>query len=523
MSSIYNNYFLSNKVKVFPCAYRNSTYDASARLNTEYNFTHLPHMVDKASYIIKFDNDELICVIQGYYFEIKLGEDDFTKLNYDEKTKKYKYLNICVASPSSSDSANFIEGPHLCSWTSNNIEAGLDLIQATSSSSSVYVFTGLQISEPTKENPSGNLSREGYQCYALKLDDSAKLPIMANKIENSAGTGKPISQEFTTETLSTTTSISTPSLNAKSLIVKDNNDSTILEAHSSGITANRAVQINSSLTSTSLDVINGSTQILKAWNEKVIIHKPTTITGTNSNLTVDGTGEFGGKLTVTTGGASIIGTTILKGKVDITGKTTIGAAGAKTEIENGTIKTSKITIEKASNTGSLVIDKKQDNIIEIKDKSNTPIFSVNTDSGVTYAKQINADNINATVEGTIDKAVNVTTSIAGTPITDIFGSTSNKIDRLKLRIIEPDTDATWDSGADQSVKIILKKDTDPVKTKAVSFFLAKGDTATVVKADEFIGVAETAQAFYFPATIRLHGDVAKQKVNMDETYKLRLG
>ena len=37
MSSIYNNYFLSDKIKVFPCAYRNSTYDATARLNTEYN------------------------------------------------------------------------------------------------------------------------------------------------------------------------------------------------------------------------------------------------------------------------------------------------------------------------------------------------------------------------------------------------------------------------------------------------------------------------------------------------------
>ena len=41
----------------------------------------------------------------------------------------------------------------------------------------------------------------------------------------------------------------------------------------------------------------------------------------------------------------------------------------------------------------------------------------------------------------------------------------------------------------------------------MSFFLAKGDTATVVKADEFIGVAETAQAFNFPATISLSGDV----------------
>ena len=39
----------------------------------------------------------------------------------------------------------------------------------------------------------------GYQCYALKLDDSAKLPISASKIENSVGV--PISTSFTTGAL----------------------------------------------------------------------------------------------------------------------------------------------------------------------------------------------------------------------------------------------------------------------------------------------------------------------------------
>ncbi|MDY2737105.1 hypothetical protein [Intestinibacter sp.] len=351
------------------------------------------------------------------------------------------------------------------------------------------------------------MSKEGYQCYALKLDDSAMLPIMASKIEDSAedNAGVPISSKFTTGTLSATTSISTPELTvAGGKFTVD----------SSSITANVPVTINNTL-----DVKPVTTSVLTVASEKVTINKPTDITGTteikksssgatDGNLTVAGTGKFGGKLTVTTGGADITGATILKGTVDITGKTTIGSGDTKTEIENDAIKTSKITIEKASNTGSLVIDKTEENnhIIEIKDKSNTTIFSVNTESGETFAKKINA-----TVEGTSDNAINaqnVTDTIKGTNITAIFGSTSNKIDRLKLRRIEPDTDATWVPGADQSVKIILKKDTDPAKTKAVSFFLAKGDTATVVEADEFIGVAETAQAFNFPATIQLSGDVA---------------
>lgn len=533
-SSIYtsgnNVYFYSDRVKVFPCAYRNNKYDATARLNTEYNFTHLPHMVDKASYIIEFTEEKLICVIQGYYFEIELGTNDSGISDYSILYNTNKYLNICVASPSitSTPGTNFIESPHLCSWDKlSSIEGTLDIEQIGGT-----FFAGLKIGDGVLSNGAG------YQCYALKLDDSAKLPIMANKIENiiknnegvENGTGKPINQEFTTEILSATTSISTPELRVAS-------DKLI--ANSDNIIAKVPVIINSAL-----DVKTGDASVLTAGSTEVTINKPTTINGgitvtgtgsfggkltvskdgaditgdtqikkssskaTDGNLTVAGTGKFGGKLTVTTGGADITGATILKGTVDITGKTTIGSGDTKTEIENDAIKTSKITIEKASNTGSLVIDKTEENnhIIEIKDKSNTTIFSVNTESGETFAKKINA-----TVEGTSANAINaknVTDTIKGTNITDIFGSTSNKIDRLKLRRIEPDTDATWVPGADQSVKIILKKDTDPVKTKAVSFFLAKGDTATVVEADEFIGVAETAQAFNFPATIQLSGDVA---------------
>lgn len=476
MSSIYTSgndkYFYSNKIKVFPCAYRSVTYDATARLNTEYNFTHLPHMVDKASYIIKFDDEELICVIQGYYFEIELGTDELG--TNDSTTLQNKYLNICAASP---NGAGSIESPHLCSWESINIEDTLDITKGSNT-----FFAGLKISSGEA------LSKNTYQCYALKLDDSAKLPISANKIENIVknsygvenGTGKPISQEFTTGALDVKTG-----------------DTSILKAENTE-EAGKKVTIEASTNITGTTTIKGTTEI-----------KNSSGTATDGNLTVAGKGGFSNKLTVYSGGATITGYTNINGTTDIKGKTIIGTGTNKTEIDKDTITTSKIIASKiiADNlvAGNLVINKNADHILEIKDKSNTPIFSVNTDSGITYAKQINADNINATVEGTIDKAVNVTTSIAGTPITDIFGSTSNKIDRLKLRIIEPDTDATWDSGADQSVKIILKKDTDPVK--AVSFFLAKGGTATVVKADEFIGVAETAQAFDFPATISLYGDV----------------
>ena len=279
MSSIYTSsndkYFYSNKIKVFPCAYRNNTYDATARLNTEYNFTHLPHMVDKASYIIKFNDipenettTKLICVIQGYYFEIELGTGDYAALTD-------KYLNICVASPKPPEGTYFIEGPHLCSWdSSDSVEATLD---GKPEGSDYYIFKGLKISSGEA------LSKDTYKCYALKLSASAKLPIMANKIENSVGTGKPISQEFTTETLSATTIISTPDLR----VASDK-----LTVNSGKITAKVPVTINNTL-----EVKTGNTSVLKAGSEKVTINKPTEIKGANGNLIVAGTGSFGGKLT----------------------------------------------------------------------------------------------------------------------------------------------------------------------------------------------------------------------------------
>ena len=149
-SSIYtsgnNVYFYSDRVKVFPCAYRNNKYDATARLNTEYNFTHLPHMVDKASYIIEFTEEKLICVIQGYYFEIELGDSDSE--NKDSDKLENKYLNICVASP---NGAGSIEGPHLCSWDGlSGIEGTLDIEQIGGT-----FFAGLKIGDGVLSNGAG--------------------------------------------------------------------------------------------------------------------------------------------------------------------------------------------------------------------------------------------------------------------------------------------------------------------------------------------------------------------------------
>lgn len=506
MSSLFNaNYFLSEKIKVFPCAYRNSTYDATARLNTEYNFIHLPHIVDKPSYIIKFDTEELICVIQGYYFEIVLDAGDYNTLyNNSTDINKDTYLNIRVASPNSSNSTDFIEGPHLCRWKisaadSIDIESLLDAEQATSDGNSTYLFGGLKIT--TKEPADATKDDDGanYTYYALKLDASAKLPISTNKIENNAGI--PISSEFTTGTLSATTSTNTQSLNVASnkLIV-----------NSSSITANVPMTINSTL-----DIKTGDTSILKAESTKVAINKPTTIIGATTikgttkienssstandgNLTVSGTGNFGGKLAVSSGGASINGSTT------ITGKTTIGTDTNKTEIAQDTVTTSKITV------GSLVINKNTDHILTIKNKTdNEAIFYVDIESGETYAKKIKAE-----VEGTSANAVNatnVTTSIGNTSIKSIFETNG--------LVVQKASSLTAASSTASVGNIIITGNTTdtvdaliPAKTKGRTYNIgSSAKTFDNIYATTFhgslAGNASTANSFSSGTTVELTGNI----------------
>lgn len=208
------------------------------------------------------------------------------------------------------------------------------------------------------------------------------LPIMANKIENSAGTGKPISQEFTTETLSATTSISTPSLNVAS---------SMLAADSTSVTADVPVTINNTL-----DVKPGDTSVLTANSSQVTINKPTNITGTtgikgniqiskssseatDGNLTVAGTGSFGDKLTVSSNGASITGETTVSGNLIN---------------KNGTFKANKITVNYGDGSSGykVELDSNSNNIISVfgnrpKDEGGVDtygkIFSVDVTNGET--------------------------------------------------------------------------------------------------------------------------------------------
>ena len=95
-------YFASDKIKVFPCAYRGVEYDPEARSMTEYGLTHLYGTPSKSqeSFIVSWDNPGaenkglLKCVIGGYYFEISDAKiADFT----DGKTLCIKTAEIPAA------------------------------------------------------------------------------------------------------------------------------------------------------------------------------------------------------------------------------------------------------------------------------------------------------------------------------------------------------------------------------------------------------------------------------------------
>ena len=90
------NYFKSTDVKIFPCAYRgqnasNEPINPEASSFTEYNFTNIysKQGEKKESFIISYTENELKCVIGGYYFEI-------TNFNTYEKSN-YQYLAIKIA------------------------------------------------------------------------------------------------------------------------------------------------------------------------------------------------------------------------------------------------------------------------------------------------------------------------------------------------------------------------------------------------------------------------------------------
>lgn len=72
-------YFKSDKVRVFPSAYRgtdtnNKMYNPESRLQTEFNTTLKKYLVDTDGFVIEYKDNHVKFVLKGYYFDIDISD-----------------------------------------------------------------------------------------------------------------------------------------------------------------------------------------------------------------------------------------------------------------------------------------------------------------------------------------------------------------------------------------------------------------------------------------------------------------
>lgn len=72
-------YFKSDKVRVFPSAYRgtdtnNKMYNPESRLQTEFNTTLKKYLVDTDGFVIEYKDNHIKFVLKGYYFDIDISD-----------------------------------------------------------------------------------------------------------------------------------------------------------------------------------------------------------------------------------------------------------------------------------------------------------------------------------------------------------------------------------------------------------------------------------------------------------------
>lgn len=104
------NFFKSEDVKVFPCAYRGTDsqgnyFNPESIIQSEFNFVNSPNRHWKGSYVISYTNNILKVVINGYYFEISNISPDSDYL----KSISDLYLGIQVANAAINGTSNQTE------------------------------------------------------------------------------------------------------------------------------------------------------------------------------------------------------------------------------------------------------------------------------------------------------------------------------------------------------------------------------------------------------------------------------
>ena len=419
------NYFKITDVKIFPCAYRGQNINPEASSFTEYNFTNIysKQGEKKESFIISYTENELKCVIGGYYFEI-------TNFNRYEKSD-YKYLAIKIANK---ELVPF-EGtaPTVLDDTTNNIFLGVagggTLEELSGCSASLQIFDSY-------EETMGDSKVTKYKlCESSKrLEDI----IGAGKGKYSIGSYYTDNDQLLLNTTSGKHSIAfgekVTAKNDYAIILGDKLESSaanqvilgtgIVENLNKVTTADQEATIQVFKNGVSIykldnngnEIISGNikTNGIKETADNVVVKKPTEITKT---LNVAEKITAGSELEVT-------GQTVLKGKlsvdneVEINDALTITKSGAETTINKDGIKTKKsiVAADKIISEGDLNVERSATVKGQIT-AANVVLNGTNVDYLVADGNKLDKDG-NLTIAGDIDsKKLKVETTDGATKIT----------------------------------------------------------------------------------------------------------
>lgn len=283
-------YVKSSKIKMFPSSWRRKEYNPEANLNTEENLTNISRRISAQSYdsyVISKDGNEITFVIHGYWFKADLSD-----VIVDESPLFAKIKLVNSVPDGNTDFNNLTLVPTTASvpgQLDDNLEIPENPDNDTNEFHGVEFYTSA-IPTPWPEN-----------VFELQLLDSnhevpikSYLNISTEQVQNGNNSNLPISEQFTTKSLSSpvieTTSIygyggmsiyATGPLNVYSTDSVYFNAATIYASKMSSSTGSIFLQANSSIYLTA-----GSNISIKTANSNILLSA--------SNISLYGTTSISG-------------------------------------------------------------------------------------------------------------------------------------------------------------------------------------------------------------------------------------
>ena len=206
--SIYNK-IKSVDIKVFPTAYRGQksdtlSYNPEARLNSEFNLTHLAlRGGSKDAFVVEEKSNEITFSIHGYLFTLynTQGSIDTLKTQFTPSSEIWAYIKVEALNDPSYDGTNY-EAFTLTSFKPNTRggESKIPLDDEGIFYGINFVSSKAEIDADTSAGTKYPLKLYEKVEGEWKVPASSKLNITTNEIED-GNSGKPISEQLTTGTV----------------------------------------------------------------------------------------------------------------------------------------------------------------------------------------------------------------------------------------------------------------------------------------------------------------------------------